>query len=73
MYDQPENSLVAYWTEKPTLEQVAKMIGTTFPGRDDDETLRIVNIWSGQCIRMPADDTDYWIQQVQANKKVPSL
>lgn len=67
-YDQPPNNLVCFWHSKPTLEQVANGLSQSFPGKTDEETLAIVNIWNGQQVRL--NDTNYWVQQVAPMKLV---
>lgn len=65
-YDQPNNNLVCWWREKPSIETVAKMIGETFPCRDDNDTLAIVKIWSGEGARI--HETDYRLENVEEGK-----
>lgn len=50
-YNQPGHNLVAFWHKKPTLDQVANALSRNFPGRTDEETLTIVNIWNGNTAR----------------------
>jgi len=47
-YDQPDHNLVAWWSEKPSIEELAKALGLTFPATHDQETLFIVKVWSGE-------------------------
>ena len=63
-YDQPEFNLVCCWPEKPSIEAVAAALGETFPGRDDADTLAVVNIWSGTSARVL--NTDYRLEEVEA-------
>lgn len=48
MYDQSDHNLVAWQFEKPTIETIAKWLGVSVPSQKDEETLAIVNIWSGK-------------------------
>lgn len=56
LYDQPENNLIAWWREKPTLDQVCDAMGMgVFPPEGDECALAVVNVWSGGA--RVADDT----------------
>ncbi len=44
-YDQPENNLVAWWNQKPTIEKLAEGMDMEI-GEDDEITVLIVNVWS---------------------------
>jgi len=57
-----------FWHSKPSLDQVANAISRNFPGRTDEETLAIVNIWSGHVVRL--GDIDYRIEQIAPTKLV---
>lgn len=46
-HDQPDNNLVAWWHEKPSLENFFKALGVTM-GQRDNETVAVVQIWTGQ-------------------------
>jgi hypothetical protein len=62
-YDQPPNNLVAFFsTVKPSIEELAKAIGYSFPNDLDDITLAIVKIWAGEEVRI--SETDYRLQQI---------
>ena len=47
-YDQPDNNLVAWWSEKPSLFSLAKALELSFPSNKDDDTLFVVNVWQGK-------------------------
>ncbi|HPG04751.1 MAG TPA: hypothetical protein P5256_06435 [Beijerinckiaceae bacterium] len=47
-YDQPNNNLVAFWTEKPSIQALASALRSAFPASDDAVTLAIVKIWGGE-------------------------
>lgn len=66
-YDQPENNLVAWWHEKPSLELLANALGGSFPSINDERTLSIVKIWSmDSCQRI--EDTDYRLECIGPGK-----
>ena len=62
-YDQPDNNLKCLWVDKPTLEELAKAMGTVFPNSSDDVTLIIVKVWSGSDERL--GNTDYRLEDVK--------
>lgn len=61
-YDQPDNNLVCWWEDKPTLEQLANALGFQFPASEDETTLAIVKIWSGDSMRI--NETRYRLELV---------
>lgn len=63
-YDQPPNNLVAWWSEKPTLEVLAKTLNTTFPHRNDKVTLFIVKVWDGESIE-DENGTEYRLEYIK--------
>lgn len=65
-YDQPPNNLVAWWPDKPSLEVLAEAIGLKFPESDDEMTISVVKIWSGEARRIW--NTDYRLELVPAGK-----
>lgn len=67
-YDQPDHNLVAWWPERPEIAVIATALGRTFPARDDEETLALVKIWSGDKVRI--DNTDYTLRCVDAGTPV---
>ena len=64
-YDQPPNNLVAWWKERPSLEIVAKALNRKFPCDTDEETLAIVNIWSGKTADLDQGTTYRLGEQVE--------
>lgn len=66
-YDQPSNNLEAWWHDKPSLEILANSLGTSFPAKDDEVTLKIVKIWGmGDIQRM--NDVDFRLEQIGPGK-----
>jgi hypothetical protein len=68
-YDQPPNNLVAWWSKKPSIEEVAVAMGASWPSTNDDFTLSMVRIWQGTNTRW--GDTGYWVQELTKEGKVP--
>ncbi len=64
-YDQPCNNLVRWWSAKPTIEELARFMGSPLGSADDEEVVRVVTLWKGQPVRFPFDDSDYRIQEVE--------
>lgn len=61
-YDQPDNNLVCWWRERPSIETLAKALGESFPSRSDNDTLAIVKVWSGDVARL--HEVDYRLEEV---------
>ena len=48
-YDQPENNLEIFWREKPSLEQLAKVILAKTLGKlTTEQIVSIVELWTGK-------------------------
>jgi hypothetical protein len=44
-YDQPENNLVCWWQEKPSLETLFIILGIKM-GENDEHTVQVVQVWT---------------------------
>lgn len=69
-YDQPDHNLVRFWEARPTLEQMAKAMGVSFPGTSDEQTLMVVNVWAGR-EDGPANGPLYWLATAQPDADLP--
>lgn len=59
-YDQPENNLVAWWSDKPSFDELANGLGWGgFPCRTDEATLYVVNLWQGANTQRESGGTRY--------------
>lgn len=47
-YDQPENNLVCFWHEKPSIETLCKTLGLNMT--NDEEIVQAVGIFTGKNI-----------------------
>ena len=47
-YDQPNNNLEYWWTEKPTIEQVGTAMEKPINNVNDETIVKIVGVWQGQ-------------------------
>lgn len=61
-YDQPDNNLLMWWANKPSIETVGRAIAGSFPANSDDVTLGIVKIWGGE--EHDVSNTSYRLVQV---------
>ena len=68
LHDQPNNNLICFWHDKPAMEAVAQALGVSFPASDDEDTLAVVKIWSGETVRLA--ETDYRLQTVEPGEKL---
>lgn len=62
-YDQPDNNLVCWWREKPSLEAFFEALGIQL-GADDTTTVNGVKIWAGEDLQIQPGSTGYRLQQV---------
>jgi hypothetical protein len=65
-YDQPDNNLVVWQSEKPTIPELAAYIQVKFPSDRDEITLAVVNIWSGKGSEI---DNTFWRLEEVAEKQ----
>lgn len=66
-YDQPDNNLVAWWNEKPSLELLFTTLGVKM-GENDEHTVAVVKVWSGEFVRVGYGDTCYRLELVPQGK-----
>lgn len=59
-YDQPNNNLIAWWTEKPTFEILAGMMGVEF--KSDEVILAVVKCHQSEEVRL--NNTDYRLEYI---------
>lgn len=69
-YDQPDHNLVVWWPERPDIAVMAMAMGRAFPAADDEETLALAKLWSGDKIRL--DNTDYILRALDPETPVAS-
>lgn len=60
-YDQPDHNLVVWWKERPSIEVLAAALNVTL-GKDDLQTVAVVNIWTGSRAII-GDTTSYRLEQ----------
>lgn len=68
-YDQPDHNLVAWWSGKPSFDQLAKAMGTTFPAPNDDTTLAVVKVWEMK--EATVDQVLYWMATMKEGHDLP--
>ena len=66
-YDQPDRAFICWWSKKPSIEMLAKILNVDFMDANDDMKASIVSIWCGKCERLMFDTT-YWIEEVEEGK-----
>lgn len=70
-YDQPENNLVAWWDDRPSIEVLSKMLmGVSIDQLQDDDVVSLVNVWKGQPSRFSGHDTRYRLETVTSGTKL---
>lgn len=67
-YDQPENNLVTWWSEKPTIERLAKYMCHPLDKSSDEDLMVTVAIWRGQGSQYHLGDTHYRLEEVEECK-----
>ncbi|QIG73999.1 hypothetical protein PP935_gp224 [Rhizobium phage RHph_N34] len=68
-FNQPGHNLIGWWMNKPSLETIAKALGLQFPSVNDEETVAVVKIWSGQT-EIRIRETDYRLCQIPEGTKL---
>jgi hypothetical protein len=68
-YDQPENNLVCWWQEKPSLETLFIILGIKM-GENDEHTVQVVQVWTGKDIQAGFEQIRYRLEQVEEGKKL---
>lgn len=63
-YDQPQNNLERWWSQKPSIEQLGKYMACPLDTADDEDVVKVVNLWQGQTVRFSHNDTDYRLEVV---------
>lgn len=68
-FDQPENNLVAWWSEKPSFDLLAKALSLEgFPCASDELTLYVVNLWQGEAKQIRQGETLYRLELLGEGK-----
>lgn len=63
-YDQPDNNLNRWWSEKPSIEKLASYLGYPLNTAKDEDVVKVVSVWQGHTIKMHPGDTKYRLQEV---------
>lgn len=64
-YDQPDNNLVRWWSQKPTIETLAKFLACPMDKASNDDIVAVVDVWKGEGARIR--DVNYRLQEVAEN------
>lgn len=68
-YDQPDHNLVCFWSKKPSMVQLAQMLGIqSWPNDRDEDTLAVVKVWQGHSVRI--GNADFRLEEVEEGKKL---
>lgn len=65
-YNQPERAFKAYWSEKPTIEQVSKAMEVDLSTARSDHVATVVRAWAGDGGVLYG--IDYWVEELEPNK-----
>lgn len=63
--DQPENNLVRFWFNRPSIETLASFMGYPTDKANDEDIVKIVLLWQGTPQRFTPYGTDYRLQYVE--------
>lgn len=60
-HDQPDNNLVAWWAEKPTIDALARFMACPLEEAISEDILRVAELWKGAAVKgFPHDkETQY--------------
>jgi hypothetical protein len=64
-YDQPDNNLVAWWQEKPSIEKLANFLACPMDKARDEDVVAIVEIWKGERADLSREDVTYRLECVE--------
>lgn len=68
-YDQPENNLVCWWPEKPSLAEVLKALQfRPLEELDDASVLFAVSLWKGDRLQHGVGGVQYRIEKIMAGE-----
>lgn len=69
-YDQPDNNLVRFWYNKPSIETLAKFMACPLDKATDEDITRVVQLWTGERVTGFSYDTtcQYRLQAVTEGK-----
>lgn len=68
-FDQPSHNLVCFWTKRPSMVQLAQMLGIqAWPNERDEDTLNVVKVWQGNEVRI--GNTDFRLEEIDEGKKL---
>jgi hypothetical protein len=66
-YDQPDNNLVAWWAEKPSLEELFSLFSVKM-GEDERQTVAVVKVFIGGDEEVGFNNTRYRLEQIGEGK-----
>ena len=71
-YDQPNNNLVIWFNEKPTLDLLAKTLADKPLGElPEDQIVQVVGVWTGKGDgKVGWSDTHYRLEEVEEGRKL---
>lgn len=67
-YDQPDNNLLVWWSEKPSIEKILHHFNLHWDSVSDENIVKMVELYRGEHVRI--DDTTYRIQIVEEGKVI---
>lgn len=67
-YDQPEYTLVTWWSTRPTIERLAAFLCYPLDKCADQDVIAITEVWRGHGARLSGDDTRYRLEEVEECK-----
>ena len=67
-YDQPENNLLAWWFNKPTIEMIGDVLEIKFDIKKGNKDLG--KIWKGEEIQLTTDYGLYRLEEIEEGKYI---
>lgn len=61
-YDQPDNNLVGWFQQKPTIHRLAEFMKINFATADQEQILFITGLWQGHSVKY--NDTTFNLEEV---------
>ncbi len=76
LHDQPPNNLIAWWHERPSLEELSVAMDVDLKKANEEKIVAVVQVWLscdgklGPKSGIRLYETAYWLQVVEVAKRV---
>lgn len=68
-YDQPDNNLVGWFQDKPSIEKLSKYLCCPLDKSSDDTIVRLIEVWKGNSVQLHGPGTtSYRLEEIEEAK-----